>query len=240
MHTHNTSAALQLEISWLDAETLQQTLEQQTGLDIRLVLTDNSSTFMSLRRVSDRQIALRLHRLFLTAPPHILRALTDWVKRPARKRTDNLIESFVAANGHLMRPKNRTPRLRTVGQRYDLKAIADGINRDFFDGAVTAPVTWGKRPARGKRRSIRFGSYTASDHIIRIHPALDQDFVPEYFLRYIVFHEMLHAHLGAPEGPSGRRAVHGRAFQARERAYPDYMRATAWQNDAANIRHLLR
>lgn len=123
---------------------------------------------------------------------------------------------------------------------HDLGRYFNELNAAHFDNSVTAAITWGRRPSPGRRRSIRFGSYTASDHIIRIHPLLDQEFVPEYFVRYIVFHEMLHAHLGTPESSNGRRTVHGRDFLAHERTFPDYARAMAWQENLANLRHLLR
>ena len=95
------------------------------------------------------------------------------------------------------------------------------------------------RPCSSRRRSIRFGSYSAQENVIRIHPLLDQDFVPQYFIRYIVFHEMLHAFLGAHESSSGRRRVHTREFRRRERAYPDYARAVEWESKESNLRRLL-
>ena len=93
---------------------------------------------------------------------------------------------------------------------------------------------------RRRRRSIRFGSYSPGPRLIRIHPLLDQDFVPRYFVRYIVFHEMLHAHLGLVESPSGRTLSHTHEFNQIERAYPDFHRAEAWQRNSANLRKLLR
>jgi len=240
MQAKDRTSAFQLELPWMNADALQCSLEQQTGFAVDLTLTDNSSTMMYVRSLGGNRRMLRLHYMFLTAPPTVLRALAEWVRSPRRKRSDGAIEQFVAVNGHMIRSKTRTRQVQTTGKHHDLRAIADEVNREFFDGGIDATITWGRQPARGRRRSIRFGSYTASDHVVRIHPALDQDFVPGYFVRYIIFHEMLHAHLGAPKRPSGRRAVHGRAFLERERAYPDYARAVAWQDNPANLRRLLR
>jgi predicted metal-dependent hydrolase len=114
------------------------------------------------------------------------------------------------------------------------------LNREFFEDSVSAHITWGRMPSARRRRSIRFGSYSAEEDLIRIHPLLDQGFVPAFFVRYIVFHEMLHAHLGIEETPSGRRAVHTREFRRREKAYPDYDCAIAWQAEKANLAKLLK
>jgi hypothetical protein len=51
-----------------------------------------------------------------------------------------------------------------------------------------------------------------------------------------VHHEMLHQAVPAKE-TGGRRIVHGREFRRRERAYPDYTRARAWEE--ANLPLLL-
>ena len=108
-----------------------------------------------------------------------------------------------------------------------------------FANGVTAAITWGRMPILGKRRrAIRFGAYFSRGNIIRIHPLLDQAFVPEYFVRYVVFHEMLHAAMETRATGSGRRRVHGGEFKRRERAYPDYDRAIAWET--ANLKKLLK
>ena len=64
--------------------------------------------------------------------------------------------------------------------------------------------------------------------IIRIHPTLDRQEVPEFYVAAVVFHEMLHQMVPAVE-VNGRRVVHGREFRRRERAYPDHARAKAWE-----------
>jgi hypothetical protein len=44
----------------------------------------------------------------------------------------------------------------------------------------------------------------------------------------VVFHEMLHQAVPAREA-NGRRIVHGPEFRRRERAYPEFARAKAWE-----------
>jgi hypothetical protein len=85
---------------------------------------------------------------------------------------------------------------------------------------------------------MRLGSYNESENVIRMHPALDQAFVPRYFVASVVFHEMLHEMHGAEEISEGRRAVHTPAFLADEQRFRDYARARAWENK--HIKRLLR
>ena len=119
-----------------------------------------------------------------------------------------------------------------------MQPFYDELNAHEFKGRVSVPITWGKMPSsRRRRRSIRFGSYSSEDKLIRVHPALDQAFVPAFFVRYIVFHEMLHAYFDATD-TDGKRA-HSAEFRKRERAYSDYARAVAWQANASNLRKVL-
>jgi hypothetical protein len=68
---------------------------------------------------------------------------------------------------------------------------------------------------------------------------LDQDFVPRFFVRYIVFHEMLHAFVGISRTPTGRRQVHSGTFKRLEKSYPEYEKAVAWQAVKKNLKRLL-
>jgi len=219
---------------------LQVALEAGSGLRVALSVTDNTSTMMSIKYDRSRTAArLRVHRMFLSAPPEIVRALAAWVRSPRAEKSGALLNSFIKSNGH--RIQGRTGAVRTVtrGQHFDLRAIFDELNRAHFQGAVTAAITWGRMPEPRRRRSMRFGSYFPREDLIRIHPFLDQAFVPLYFVRYIVFHEMLHAFLGIEESPSGRQRIHTAAFKKIERAYPGYDRAVAWQDNSKNLGKLL-
>lgn len=235
--------ATQLELTWNDAEGLRRALEEQTGLRLVMTVTDNSSRVLSFRPSGNGAPAnLRLHHMFLAAPPEVVQALADWISRPKAKCSGKMVDAYVQANSHLMRARaRRRTHVCVKGQHHDLQRLYDEVNERHFESKVNAPITWGRRSCTtGKRRTIRFGSYSPRQHLIRIHPALDQEFVPEFFVRYIIFHEMLHAALGVEESVGGRRQIHPPEFKRQEKAYPDYLRALAWQDDRKNLSRLLR
>jgi hypothetical protein len=233
---------MQLEILFQDESSLRKILESHIGTPIELTLTNNSSSMMSFRHAAaNRPAKLRLHRMFLSASPHVLQALATWLVRQRCKRSAAVIDEFIAANRHLIQRKHRDQsRLRATGQCYDLLELFNEVNRDHFGHSIQVPICWGKWTAARRRRSIRLGSYTPEDHLIRINPCLDSTFVPRYFIKYVVYHEMLHVHIGSETSPSGRRCVHTPRFKAVERAYPDYERAVAWQKRDANLTRLMR
>lgn len=209
------------------------------GKTLELCLTNNHYSMIAVRRKPDGY-RLRLHRMFVGAETRVVRALARYVVHNDR-RASALLGEYIEQHQHIIRQQVRRPRhlkLRTVGRYHDLQIIFDQLNADRFDGKLQARITWGPVATRKRRRrSIKMGSFAVEDRIIRIHPALDQDCVPGYFVAWIVFHEMLHGkHEVLRSG--GRRRFHTKEFLAEERTFPEYTRACAWEKE--NLDRLLR
>lgn len=218
---------------------VEQALRAYIGPKVLVQLHRNRTTMLSFKRRRGVLYA-RLHALFAHAPDEVLEAVAGYISEPEPDdRLRHLIDRFLEANRDLVE-ENRSARisLHPEGAHHDLQEILEQLNRDFFAGRLTARITW-TRAARGQRRtSMRLGSYNESENLIRIHPALDQRFVPRYFVASVVFHEMLHEVHGAEEVSPNKRAVHTPAFLADERRFPEYERARAWESK--HIKRLLR
>jgi hypothetical protein len=186
-------------------------------------------------------LQIRLHHMFLDAPALVQDALVRYVVEGERSASQ-VVGKYIEENGYRIRASRPVSRpLRTQGAAHDLFAIFHAVNAKYFGGAVDALITWGRsgRPAavRTPRRSIKLGSYSATERLIRVHPALDRPWVPRYFVSYIVYHEMLHHVIPSSQG-SSRRMLHPPIFTARERLFRDFERALAWER--AHISRLLR
>lgn len=111
--------------------------------------------------------------------------------------------------------------MQPLGECRDLKEIFHELNVRYFDGQLNLPIGWfGKRHA-SPRSSVRLGSYHTRDQVIKIHRLLDQAHIPEFFVSYIVYHEMLH-HVLPPIRGKRRRQIHHRAFLEREKEFAEY------------------
>jgi len=219
------------------AERLADEVSGRLGEPVRLVVHDNRHTMVSFRR-ERTGIQLRVHHLFLGAPPEVVVALADFARpgrRAARSEASRLIDGWIRAHRDRIAPP-RTGRLQSRGRVHDLQAILDRLNLEHFEGAVEVCIGWGRSGALPGRTSIRAGVYLHSARAIRIHPALDREEVPEFYVASVVFHEMLHQ-VVPPSERGGRRTIHGREFRRRERAWPDHARAAAWERE--NVHHLL-
>ncbi len=177
---------------------------------------------------------IRLHHMFLDAPDPVLAALAVYLTG-RDKRAAAVIDGFIRARQADAPP----PEVRCApqGRFHDLRALFDRLNAAYFHGACTARITWGSAGSRRYRRSIQLGCYVRSEALIRVHPCLDQAFVPEFYVAWIVFHEMLHEVIGV-ERHGSRHSVHPPEFVAIEQTYPDYARCKAWEEQ--NLPRLLR
>ena len=190
-------------------------------------------------------VSLRLHRVFLEAPDEILQDMGQWLRsgRRARKACERLDRWIHEALEGLPPAPRRAAILRPQGTEHDLDALLQQVVAQEFPGSFAGPstphelpfgapqgspppvplpsITWGQGSTRKVTRSLRLGSFVSERNLIRIHPKLDRASVPDRFVRYIIFHELLHAlfpshkdpgrPLGAPFArvPPARGAISG-------------------------------
>jgi len=219
---------IEFRLAGRSEDEVRQLLEAAAGYPVRVRWTSNRVSMISVRFPALHRAEIRMHEAFGSAPSAVLDALGHYLR--TRRREDwRCVAAFarqIPARTAAVRPP---PPVQAAGAVWDLAAIAAEVNTQFFSGRVDYRIGWGRRPAtrrvrRFRRaRSIRYGSWDATTRTIRIHPALDDGRVPREFVRYIVFHEMLHA-VVPTEGHHGRRVFHPAAFRALERRYPDYPR----------------
>jgi hypothetical protein len=122
------------------------------------------------------------------------------------------------------------------GRYHNLEMILTDLRARYFPDCTGVTIQWGRWSGRRRVRSMRFGAYLPAEKRIRIHPALDQEFVPRLFVEFIVYHELLH-HVIPPVRVNGRYQIHSAAFRQRERAFPAYAEAVAWRQQS--LRRLL-
>lgn len=203
-------------------------------------VTDNRHTMISVRRLGGAppSFRVRVHRMFTEADPATLRALARYVSQGDR-HASALLGRFIDAHQHLVHESMRSgecvrpPPLRPVGAVHHLGALLADLNARYFGGSVRAAITWGRhggaRPG-ARLRTLKLGSFHPDERLIRVHPVLDQPFVPRFFVQSVVFHEMLHEVHGMPL-VHGRRSIHSPAFRADERRFEHHALAEAWERD---------
>ena len=199
---------------------------------VQVTLTDNRYTMISVRRVTrEKRYEVRLHHMFVEADPVITRALARYIADNDADAS-RVLGDFIDANSEHVRGRSRrTPAqvIFTAGEHHDLRLIFDELNARYFENRIEAAITWGARTGRPRRRnSIKMGSYSVEDRLIRIHRSLDRAFVPRFFVEWIVFHEMLHQ-VHDIRVKNGRREFHSKEFLADEAQFAHYDQARSWE-----------
>ena len=200
---------------------------------LSVTLTDNRHTMISVRRDQRRgpRYSVRLHHMFADADPIVTRALARYIGTNDADAS-RVLGSFIDSHQHQVRPFGRAAHavvLEPRGRHFDLQQIFDDLNARYFGSSIEARITWGQRCGKPRRRnSIKMGSYSVEERLIRVHRSLDRAFVPRYFVEWIVYHEMLHqVHRACVV--NGRRQFHTRAFLVDEARFEHYAMARAWE-----------
>ncbi len=247
---------LRLRLDTADMETPEEFFHRLDGFMEgsleRLILTDNRTSILNARPEAGRGLQVRLHWSFAGASDALLSQVAAFAEgrlRGAERRQTltALREHFRAHGSALPAPgtagaptvpgaRTRRPRLRPVGDCFDLRQLRDTVNEQYFDGRLFVHITWGKVPMRRRterrrrapvRRTIHLGTYTPELNLVRIHRKLDQPWVPRYVVESVVYHEMLHADIPALE-KNGRRRLHTPEFRRRERLFERFEDAEQW------------
>src|SRR2546423_1646274 len=197
-------------------------------------------------RVRSGRVFVRISDLFRSAPPEVIRALAfllvaRLLSRKPPRAYDRLYRSYafspeiLRASDIARRQRGRKVVSSAIGKVYDLERIFLRVNRRHFEGAIKKPVlTWSQR----KARSI-LGHHDAAHDTITISKTLDSPDVPEWFVEYIMFHEMLHIKHPA-RIMNGWRYYHTPAFRAEEKSYPGYAQAQEWLDRVIRKRQEVR
>lgn len=217
-----------------DENDLKLQLQQMTGRTICLIITDNSTSMLSVRRKPEN-ITVRLHMMFLNAGSDVCREVADFIKKG--RCNNQLLRSFIRQNSSSL--KQITPvrvRPRVTGEYFCLKTLFESLNNEYFGGTISAAITWGRSNLRQRVKMRTLGSYNAETNTIRINPQLDKKTIPPYFLEFVIYHEMLHAWLGI-KARNGRRSIHSGEFRLYEKRFRHYASAMEWEKMHFDVKH---
>ncbi|MEE2779482.1 MAG: hypothetical protein VYE15_03090, partial [Myxococcota bacterium] len=182
---------------------------------------------VSIRR-RDGTLHVRVAREFLGLGERCVQPVVAFAagRKEGRRAVNTLIRELPRPV-----PRRRAGVARPEGETHHLGELLEEESRRAFGEAATVPVTWGiRRRVRARQRSIRLGSYSPDKGLIRVNPLLDHPTVPQWFVGFVLYHELLH-HRIPPVRVGGRRLVHNREFRQWERLHPRFEDAQRWEKE---------
>lgn len=189
-----------------------------------------SSLTLTIRR-REEVTYIRFSDLLERAPLNVLEgAAALLLARVYRRRPPRTLVQPYLQYAHSHRTRERIARMRSrrvrrvstlaEGRHYDLAALFEQLNREYFAGALQRPhIGWS---TRGWRR--QFGSYDPGPNHIVLNRRMDRPEVPQFVVEYVLFHEMLH--VKHPTRRSGCTLVsHSREFRGEEKQFAQFAAA---------------
>jgi len=215
-------------------KAFEKHLKAVLGTNLEIIWTENRRSMITFDRRKNVPV-LRLHSAFEVADETVRGDLVYYLTHP-RAKIPKSIHAFVKniPSEH----KTNNPRLKTTsrGRNYNLRTIYKKLNKKYFEDKLDGHITWGRR-IFGKKRSIVFGSFSPSEKLIRIHPVLDTELVPLFYLESVIHHEMVHEYLDSTD-ISGDDSMHSSVFRELEEKFSHHELAKAWQK--RHVTKLLR
>lgn len=184
-------------------------------------------------RIRRQRIYVRVSDILRDAPQSVHRALAFiLVSKLFNKRVgvehQNLYRQYAyqpqvqRASELARQSRGRKTLTGAVGRVHNLDKLFARLNRRYFNNELPAPaLSWSLR----KSKRI-LGHHDYAHEAIVISRSLDTVETPEFFVEYVLYHEMLHMK-HQPRTVNGRRVYHTPAFRADERRFERHEEAMA-------------
>lgn len=216
---------------------LQEILQALTKMEIELLLNRNRSTMVSILERRRGYARLSLHHMFSNAPNHVLIALADLIKNKKNPDASKILRHFFDEIPFTADDRNKLNpgKLVTLGKHFNLKEIYEKINQDYFGSELDLLISWFKAKQSRYKSQFSFGLYYESEKLIKINERLDDPIVPQFFIEFVIYHEMLHDVYKPTYNSSGYRSIHTKEFKEKEKQFPHYEQAKAWEKSFKRI-----
>ena len=207
---------------------LEKNLQNVLGKELRITWTTNRRVMISFRRHKGT-VTLRLHESFALADSRLTHDLSAFLYKNARRVPDS-VKEFVNTFPARKKSESSIGSLAHLGRQSDLKNIYRKFNRAYFNDQLKGRAVWGRKIFSKNKRTITFGSYSPAERIIRIHPVLDTELTPRFYLEAVMHHEMVHEYLDKVEMCGKEEALtHSRRFRELDRKFKYHALANAWE-----------
>ncbi len=209
-------------------KALEKHLRELLGEKLKLVWTQNRRTMISFYERKGVPV-LRLHESFGTADEPLKKDLFHYLTHPHSKVPKGITKFVEQITEERKNQKLETPKQNHRGENFNLAKIQRKLNRLYFNGKLKGSIGWGRKAFGKNKSSIVFGSYYPNENIIRIHPVLDTELVPLFYLESVVHHEMVHRYLHTIENEPSNEGLHPPRFKKLEAKFKHHQLALAWE-----------
>lgn len=188
------------------------------------------------------------------APLEVKEAVLHWshLKRPHlkkhrlsyyryKKELENVVWQYLRDKVGVSSERNisekKLSNLQTIGRKYNLIEIFNYLNRTFFNNEIQSYIRWGQAKTKTSYQNWYRLSSGEKVSMITISSLYNHPDIPEFAIKSVVFHEMLHIAI-PPYTQNGRRVIHGKEFNKAEQNNPWLQQWNMWEK--SDLQRILR
>jgi len=216
------------ELDALKRKRIERILRRELCKEVELNFNRNRVVVVSSKNTPS-SVQVRLHQVFLEADHRVIKAIAELIKDKSSSARE-LLDSFISSHHRRIHPKKkkRVLVLNSKGRVYDLRRLLKEVALEYDLSFRRIKISWSKARIRRGQRSLRLGSYSLKERLIRVNDKLDHPRVPRYFVKFIIFHELLHSAI-LPVKEKGRINYHPRDFYKIEKRFKNYEQAKRYE-----------
>ena len=205
-----------------ELNNFKKQIERYLNFPLSICITDNMTSMIRVKREKGR-VLLRIHWMFLKSEDEVKRAVAEFIAKRSKESIE-ILRRFIKGFPLPERKLRKAASSREKGKFVNLRQIFDEVNREYFAGRIKSQITFGRYiHKRRKSRFINLGYYREDIDTIYISTRLDRIGIPEVFIKFIVYHEMLHAMEKESETECcRRRRRHSKSFREKEKMFKEY------------------
>lgn len=204
---------------------LQKLLQASCDRSLLLKLNNNRSTMLSIKWEPECT-KVSLHRIFLAAPRDVTLALAKSLEK-RRKSLPPVVKAFIQEKVKSLNYSSKVDASQQQGKVYNLKKIYDCLNAEYFNNDLKLNITWFDSKS-GQSNQLNLGLYHDTLKLIKVNRIMDNEHFPEFFVRFVIYHEMLHEKYPAYVDKRGINRIHHPEFKQCERQFKEYALAKGW------------
>lgn len=218
--------------------TFQQEIESAVNKKVSLKINDNHSTMLSVKWEPECT-KVSMHRMFLEAPDNIMTALACHIMEE-NSAVSPTVRSYIEEKLRTLDYSKQSDKGKfiTKGRFYDLEELYNEINSEYFNNSLDLSITWFGNASQRKRSRVTFGLYYDPLKLIKIHRILDkarrfknEPYFPDFFIKYVIYHEMLHHVCPAYYDDYGKHRIHTVEFKKEEKRFREFEQAQVWMKE---------
>lgn len=218
------------------SSSLRETLCRLSKKQVDILLNDNRTTMISILEQKKKYVRISLHRMFLNATNPVIEALVGLIQNQREPRHSTLLRGYINEHLHFFTNDKKCDPKKWVsqGKIYDLNHLYNELNSSYFENRLNLNITWYGEATKRRGSQMTYGLYDESLKLIKIHRLLDRENCPEFYITYVIYHEMLHE-VHRPQMRSQRNCIHTPEFKTEEKKFQYYQEAKDWEKKSRHL-----